>query len=39
MSPWLLNIFIEMCMREIEAKVKSVGASLKINGMGSAIVA
>lgn len=32
MSPWLFNIFIDGCMRELRAKVGNVGARLKVNG-------
>ena len=39
MSPWLFNIFVDGCMREMNAKVGNVDARLKINGMGWAVVA
>ncbi len=32
MSPWLLNIFMDGCMREMNAKVGSVAAGLRFNG-------
>ncbi len=31
MSPWLFNIFMDGCMREVIAKVGKVGAGLKLN--------
>ncbi len=34
MSPWLFNIFMDGCMREVKAKVGKIGAVLKLNGMG-----
>ena len=39
MSPWLLNIFMDGRMREMKAKVRNVGARLKINGMVWEVVA
>ena len=39
MSPWLFNIFMDWCMREMNAKVGNVGTRLKLNGMGWAVVA
>ncbi len=32
MSPWLFNIFMDGCMREMEAQVGSVGVRLRLNG-------
>ncbi len=31
MSPWLFNIFMDGCMREVKAKVGRVSARLKLN--------
>ena len=31
MSPWLFNIFMDGCMREMKARVGKVGARLKLN--------
>ncbi len=39
MSPWLVNIFIDRCMREMKAKVGKVGVRLKLNGMDWAVAA
>ncbi len=33
MSLWLFNIFMDGCMREMQAKVGNVGARLKVNGL------
>ncbi len=33
MSPWLFNIFIDRCVREMKAKVGKIGARLKLNGV------
>ncbi len=33
MSPWLFNIFMDGCMREVTAKVGKIGAGLQMNGM------
>ncbi len=30
MSPWLFNIFMDDCMREMKAKVGNIGARLKL---------
>ena len=38
-SPWLFNIFMDGCMREMKAKVGNIGARLKMNGNGWAVVA
>ena len=38
MSLWLLNIFMDGCMMEMKAKVENVGARLKMNGNGWAVV-
>ncbi len=32
MSPWLFNIFMGGCMREMECKVVNAGARLRLNG-------
>ena len=32
-SPWLFNIFMDGCMREMKGKVENVDARLKIIGM------
>ncbi len=34
MSPWLFNIFMNGCMREMKAKVGKVGARLKLEWIG-----
>ncbi len=39
MSPWLFNIFINKCMREMKAKVGKVGARLKLNGVDWSVAA
>ncbi len=39
MSPWLFNIFMDGCMREMKAKVGNVGAGLKVHGVGWSKVA
>ncbi len=31
MSPWLFNIFMDGCMREMKSKVINMGAKLKLN--------
>ena len=36
---WLFNIFMESCMREMKAKVGNIGARLKLNEKGWAVVA
>ena len=37
--PWLFNIFIDRCMREMKAKLGNVDAILKMQGMKWAVVA
>ncbi len=32
MSPWLFNIFMDECMREMRCKVLNTGAKLRLNG-------
>ncbi len=32
MSPWLFNIFMDGCMREMKDKVRNKGAKLRLNG-------
>ncbi len=32
MSPWLFDIFVDGCMREMNRKVVNAGAELKLNG-------
>ena len=32
MSPWLFNIFMDGCMREMKCKVVNAGAKLRLNG-------
>ncbi len=32
MSPWLFNIFMDGCMKEIKCKVGNTGAKLRLNG-------
>ncbi len=39
MSPWLFNIFMDGCIREVKAKVGKIGAGLKLNGMGWLVIA
>ncbi len=39
MSPWLFNIFMDECMREVKAKMGKVGARLKLNGMDWSVAA
>ncbi len=39
MLPWLLNIFMDGCMREMKAKVGNVDARLKVNGVDWSVVA
>ena len=34
MLPWLFNIFMDRCMREMKAKVGNLSARLKIGGNG-----
>ena len=33
MLPWLFNIFMDECMKEVKDKVGNVGVRLKMNGM------
>ncbi len=39
MSPWLFNIFMSGCMREIKAKIGKIGAGLKLNGVDWSVAA
>ncbi len=39
MSPWLFNIFMDGCMREVKAKVGKIGAGLKLNGVDWSVTA
>ena len=39
MSPWLFNIFMNGCMREIKATAEKIGARLKLNEVGWSVVA
>ncbi len=32
MLPWLFNIFMEGCMREVKTKVRKIGTTLQMNG-------
>ena len=32
MSPWLFNIFMDSCIREMKARVGNIEARLKMNG-------
>ncbi len=34
MSPWLFNIFMDACMREMKAKTGKIDAGLKLNEVG-----
>ncbi len=38
MSPWLFNIFMDGCLREIKCKVVNTGAKLRLNGEVWAVV-
>ena len=38
-SPWLSNIFIDGCMREMKAKVGKISARLKLNGVDWSVTA
>lgn len=38
-SPWLFDIFIDGCMREVKAKDRNVGAKVSLNGVGWPVVA
>ncbi len=39
MSLWLLNIFMDRCMREVKAKVGKIGVGLKLNGVDWSVTA
>ncbi len=39
MLPWLFNIFMDECMREVTAKVGKIGAGLKLNGVEWSVTA
>ncbi len=39
MSPWLFDIFMDGCMRDVKVKVGKIGAGLKMNGMGWSVTA
>ncbi len=39
MSPWLFNIFIDGCMREMKAEVGRIGAKVKLNGVDWSVAA
>ena len=39
MAPWLFNIFMDGCMKDMKVKVGNVGARLKMDGGGWAVVA
>ncbi len=39
MSPWLFNIFMDGCMREMKVKVGKVDARLKLNGVDCSVAA
>ena len=39
MPPWLFNIFMDGCMREIKAKVGKIGARLKLNEVDWSVTA
>lgn len=32
MSPWLFNVFMDGCMREMKARIGNIGARLRSNG-------
>lgn len=38
MLPWLSNIFMDSCMKEIESKVGHIGARLWLNGVGWSVL-
>ncbi len=37
-SPWLFNVFMDGCMREMKAKVGKIGARLKLNRVDWSVV-
>ena len=39
MSPWLFDILMDECKKEMKIKVGNVGTRLKRNGMGWAVMA
>ncbi len=39
MSPWLFNVFMDGCMREVKAKVGKIDAGLKLNGVDWSVAA
>ncbi len=38
MSPWLFNIFMDGCMREMKCKMVKTGAKLRLNGEVQSVV-
>ncbi len=38
MSPWLFNIFMDGCMREMKCKAVHKGAKLRLNGQVWSVV-
>ncbi len=38
MSPWLFNIFMDGCRREMKCKVGNAGAKLRLNGQVWSVV-
>ncbi len=39
MSPWLIKIFMDGCIREVKAKVGKIGTGMKLNGVGWSVTA
>ncbi len=38
MSPWLFNIYMDVCMREMKVRVRDIGARLKVRGVEQPLV-
>ncbi len=39
MSPWLFNIYMDGCVREIKVRVQDLGARLNVRGVEQPVVA
>ncbi len=39
MSPWLFNIYMDGCIREMKVKVRDLGARLNVRGVEQPVVA
>ncbi len=39
MSPWLFNIFIDGCMRDMKARLGRISARMKLNGVDWSVAA